>query len=317
MKIKERKNLHGLLLVNKPTGLTSHDVISRVRRILGTKEVGHSGTLDPLASGLMVLLIGEATKLSSYITEGDKSYRVELQLGIETDTLDITGQVQKTTPVNIKSDQVISAGLALADEYNLPIPLYSAKKIDGQKLYEYARNNEHVEIPFKKMKFWDIEFLNGASPALENKYSFNLACSKGSFIRSWVKLLGENLQVGATMTALSRLSSHDFSLNNAIDLESVMKMPDLEQQTELLVSALVPINQALNGVKTIKISGQDQVLMSNGQISHGLRSRLIVMFNPDFDQFIQVISADTGLLMALVGLEPERGFCLKRVFRYE
>ncbi len=137
-KIKPRTELHGLLLVDKPTGMTSHDVVSRIRRLAETKEVGHTGTLDPLASGLMVVLLGEATKLSSIVTEGDKAYEVQVQLGIETDTLDITGQILRQNPVSVDQDQVVRCASSLIGEIQLPIPLYSAKKIDGLKLYEYA-----------------------------------------------------------------------------------------------------------------------------------------------------------------------------------
>ena len=174
--------MNGLLLVNKPTGMTSHDVVSVVRRALNTREVGHSGTLDPMASGLMVLLIGEATKLSSYVTEGNKSYEVGLKLGVTTDTLDTTGQVLTEKQVSSTDEDVQKSALALVGEMILPIPIFSAKKIDGKKLYEYAREGEAVEIPSKVMKFWNVE-------TRENR-AFHLHCSKGSFIISLKMLLG-------------------------------------------------------------------------------------------------------------------------------
>src|SRR5690606_19251106 len=114
---------HGLLLVNKPVGCTSHDVVAQVRKVYKTKEVGHSGTLDPLASGLMVLLIGEATKLSAYITEGDKSYQVDVKLGVETDTLDITGNITSEKPVRSTREEITAMALQLHGEMELPIPL--------------------------------------------------------------------------------------------------------------------------------------------------------------------------------------------------
>ena len=119
--------MNGLLLIDKPAGITSHDVVSKVRRILNTREVGHSGTLDPMATGLMVLLIGEATKLSSFVTEGDKSYRVLVKLGVTTDTLDITGQVLTEKQVLVSDQEISEAALQLAGEFDLPIPMFSAK----------------------------------------------------------------------------------------------------------------------------------------------------------------------------------------------
>lgn len=309
-----RTRLHGLLLVDKPSGMTSHDVVSRVRRLAGTKEVGHSGTLDPLASGLMVVLLGEATKLSSIVTEGDKAYEVQVQLGIETDTLDITGQVEKTNPVTVKKDEVVAKALALFGEMQLPIPLYSAKKIDGKKLYEYARDGEEVEIPSKAMTFWDVTYLENLEAEKENRYSFHLHCSKGSFIRSWVKLLGEQLGCGAAMSVLRRTKSHDFTVGQALALEGLMAAKDAG--TLDLAGTIVPINEAVGGVRNIKVHGHDEVLLNNGQISHDLRSKLIVLFNPERDQWIFASSRENRQVLAIIGLEPGEGFKIKRGFRY-
>jgi tRNA pseudouridine55 synthase len=289
--------------VNKPSGLTSHDVVARVRRILGTREVGHSGTLDPLASGLMVLLVGEATKLSSYVTEGDKAYEVGLKLGVTTDTLDSTGTVISEKQVAHSPDDVLKTALSLNGEFNLPVPLFSAKKIEGKKLYEYARAGEAVEIPSKLMTFWEVK---AQTPSV-----YSLSCSKGSFIRSWVQLLGEKLGCGATMTSLKRTASHDYHLADAVDLA------ELEGQcAEAVSKRLVPLDEALKGTKFIRIKGQDEVLMKNGQISHSLRSQLISRFIPGQDKLIQILPEEKGKLLALVGLDPGKGFAIKRVFNY-
>lgn len=283
--------------------MTSHDVVSRVRRALKTKEVGHSGTLDPLATGLMVLLVGEATKLSAYVTEGDKSYEVGVKFGVSTDTLDITGQVTAEKQVSQSHPEIIKAGEKLSGEFSLDIPMFSAKKIDGKKLYEYAREGEVVEVPKKNMKFWDVKH------TVENR--FHLHCSKGSFIRSWVKQLGENLGCGATMASLNRTSSHHFSLTEAVELDSLDSMAADE-----LSKLLIPLDRALKNVKGIRIKGQDAVLMKNGQISHSLRIQLISRFNPDQDEVIQIWPEDKGKLLALVGLDKGQGFKIKRVFNY-
>ena len=283
--------------------MTSHDVVSRVRRALKTKEVGHSGTLDPLATGLMVLLIGEATKLSAYVTEGDKSYEVGVKLGVTTDTLDVTGQVLTEKQVTQSHQEMILAGEALAGEFSLDIPMFSAKKIDGKKLYEYAREGEKIEVPKKNMKFWNVKHTE------ENR--FHLHCSKGSFIRSWVQQLGEKLGCGATMATLNRTSSHHFSLSEAVDLDGLDKMGADE-----LSKLLIPLDRALENVKGIRVKGQDAVLMKNGQISHSLRTQLISRFNPDQDEVIQIWPEDKGKLLALVGLEKGQGFKIKRVFNY-
>ena len=293
--------MNGLLLVNKAAGMTSHDVVARSRRLLNTREVGHSGTLDPMATGLMVLLIGEATKLSSFVTEGDKSYEVGFKLGVTTDTLDTTGTVLSEKQVLNSPEEVARTALSLSGEFNLPIPIFSAKKIDGKKLYDYAREGVAVEIPSKLMKFWDVKQISATE--------YGLHCSKGTFIRSWVKLLGETLGPGAVMSSLKRTSSHKYHVEDALTLEQLEALGAQE-----ISSRLIPMDQALKGVKSIRIKGQDAVLMKNGQISHPLRSQLITRFNPDLDEVIQILPEEKGKILALIGIEKAQGFKIKRVF---
>ena len=295
------KKHHGLLLLDKPQGLSSHDVVSLVRKIFGTKEVGHSGTLDPMATGLMVLLLGEATKLSNYITDGDKAYQVSVRMGIETDTLDTTGTVIQEKPVLKSPTEIQTTAINLTGEFQLPIPMYSAKKIDGKKMYEYAREGVAIEIPQKKMTFWDVQTLN-------EDLQFSIQCSKGSFIRSWVKLLGEKCDTVATMSALRRTRSHLFNLENAVTSET------LKNNTDNLDQYLISMSDALPEVKKIKVKGQDETLLKNGQISHDLRAQLIIKFNPEVDELIQICPASGVGILALIGIEPEKGFRIKRIF---
>jgi tRNA pseudouridine55 synthase len=299
---------HGLVLVKKPSGITSHDVVARLRRLLKTKSVGHAGTLDPLAEGLMVALVGEATKLSQYILEDDKAYRLKARLGVETDTLDITGEILKTSAVDVSTDRIRSLGLSLQGAMNLKVPIYSAIKIKGQKLYDYARNAEEVEIPSKEMNFWDVEFLGREGDEAE----FLFKCSKGSYVRSWIGVLGEQLGCGATMSALTRTWSSPFHLDQSVTLEDLEKNLLMGQPVEAMVS----MDKALPGVKKIRIRGHDQVLLGNGQISHDLRSFLITLFDPLKDEIVQIVSLSTGKLLALVGIEKDRGFVIKRVIKY-
>ncbi|MEK7358385.1 MAG: tRNA pseudouridine(55) synthase TruB, partial [Bdellovibrionota bacterium] len=150
--------MNGLLLIDKPVGITSHDVVGRARRILGMRGIGHAGTLDPLASGLLVLLIGEATKVSDYILNGDKSYELKARLGITTDSMDMTGIVTREAAVTATSDEVRSAALALQGKLTLKVPVHSAVKVDGKKLYEYAHKGETPDVvPDREMSFYDIE----------------------------------------------------------------------------------------------------------------------------------------------------------------
>jgi tRNA pseudouridine55 synthase len=301
--------LHGLLLLNKPAGLTSHDVVARTRRILQTKSVGHSGTLDPMASGLMVLLIGEATKLSQYILERNKAYRVRAQLGIRTDTLDMTGQTLQTSQEIPTQEKVRAEALGLAGDFEWPIPIFSAAKVDGKKLYEYARSGEEVAIPKKVMSFFDLE-IEDQTPEWIDVF---IRCSKGSFIRSWVSELGERLGCGAAMSKLERTESLPYHLSQATTFEELEA--EVASQAETY-KGFIPMSATLGDAKVIRIKGQDQVMMGNGLISHDLRSHLISTFQPGKDEVVKILSVQTGELLALIGLEPGKGFAIRRVFRY-
>lgn len=303
----ESAPFHGLLLVNKEPGGTSHDVVAKVRRILNTRSVGHSGTLDPMAGGLMVLLIGEGTKLSNYILEGNKSYRAIAKFGIVTDTLDVTGEVTRTRPVTVTPDEIRAAALELQGEFDWEVPIYSAVKVQGQRLHQYARNGEDVVRPVKRMKFWDIKVVAVGADSLE----VDITCSKGSYIRTWIQQLGERLGCGATMSSLTRTGSFPYSLERASTLGEIGAAWTAGGE----LSAFVSMDQALPSVKKIRVKGPDQALLLNGQISHDLRSMLISQVRPGVDEVVQVHSVQNQLL-ALIGLEPGKGFTIRRVFRY-
>jgi tRNA pseudouridine55 synthase len=299
------KSLHGLLLVNKAPGMTSHDVVARGRKILNTKSVGHCGTLDPMAQGLMILLVGEATKLSQYILEGDKAYQVKLKLGVRTDSFDSTGNVLEEKPVTCAPQAVEAEALKFQGEFELPVPIFSAVKVDGQKLYDYARKQEEVKIPKKIMKFWDVRMVESRHP----EWIFDLTCSKGTYIRTWVDELGTKLGCGAVMTGLERTFSSPYLLNQAQNLEEI----EAQMKAKVVPRAFIPMARALPMVKKIKIKGQDQKLLGHGQISHDLRIQLIQGFNPDQDQVIQVAAQETGELLALIGLDSAKGFVIRRI----
>lgn len=261
-----------------------------------------------MASGLMACLINEGTKLSQYILEGDKGYRLRAQFGIQTDTLDTTGKILQQSPVTLSKEQIIEAAFKIQGEMEVEVPIYSAIKIQGKKLYEYAREEKEVALPKKLMKFWDLQVVEIGADWAE----FDIKCSKGSYIRTWIDLLGKSLGCGAAMSGLRRTWSAPYLLNQAQTLEDIEKQVKAGQRG----SAFVPMDQALPQIKRVRIKGQDKVLLGNGQISHDLRVQLISAFSPSEDQYIQVVGQDGGELLALIGLEPNKGFVLRRVFKY-
>lgn len=300
---------NGLLLVNKPSGITSHDLVDQARRIFRTKEVGHSGTLDPMASGLMVLLLGQATKLSPYVMEGDKSYSVEVLLGEKTDTLDVTGQVLQTAPVTDEQISKIPSAIAtLTGEFQWPVPIYSAVKVQGQKLYERARDQSigEIQIPVKPMKFWNVKLKS--EPGV--RFWVELDCSKGTFVRSWVEQLGELLGCGATMKSLVRTGSSPYRLEQAKTLEETKTL--LTAETSL--DHFIPMGQALPHLRKVRVQSFDQTLLLNGQISHDLRRQLIGAVDPEESCILQVLPLRDDTLLALIAYEKGRSFKIKRVF---
>lgn len=298
---------NGLLLIDKPAAWTSHDVVARCRRILDMKSIGHSGTLDPMATGLMVLLLGEATKLSQYILEKDKTYELELKLGITTTTYDMEGQILSDVPVDLPAEKAAAAAEAFTGEFELPVPAFSAVKVQGEKLMDRARRGEEVTPPLKMMRFYDLLILSQTPNTLKARIS----CSKGTYIRTWAHELGQRLGCGATLTMLRRTRSEPHSIEEAVTLEGLEELV----AGGAWKKAFVPMGQALAGWKTIRASGNMAHLLSNGQISHDLKAQLIRIFRPGEDPGVQVLGAKNEIL-ALIGLEPGRGFVLKRVFRY-
>lgn len=301
-----------MLLIAKQSGMTSHDVVAKARRILKTKEIGHAGTLDPMAEGLMLLLIGEGTKLSQFLLEKDKRYRVQFRLGETSDTLDSTGFVTASNVAVPAIEKIKQAILEIQGEMNLSIPRFSAKQVDGQRLYDLARQGVEFTAPKKIMKFWNIEIHKLTATGGD----VSLSCSKGSFIRSWVSELGDRLGCGALMSGLVRTHSHPYNLESATTLD---ELAENENQTlsDKKAGSFVSLSEMLPEVKRVLVSGQDEKLLMNGLISHQLRSTLITRFQPDQDEFIQIQSKSNHNLIAIIGLAKEKGFQIRRVMKPE
>ena len=228
----------GILLVDKPAGITSHDIVDRLRRKLKMKKIGHAGTLDPLATGLMIMLIGKATKVSQFLISLDKSYDGEFLLGVETDSQDADGEVVSEKPVTDDVDQEKveeEMRTFLGDQYQTP-PMFSAKKIDGVPLYKMARKGKTVEREPRFIRINELSLTKWNSP----KGEFSMACSKGTYVRTVLHDLGQKLGCGAHLIALRRTKIDQFDIQNAKPLEEIESMPLGEFQ-----SLLIPIHVAV------------------------------------------------------------------------
>lgn len=233
-----KKELEGVLLVDKPTEHTSHDVVARLRGKLKMKRIGHAGTLDPAATGLLVMLVGKATSMSQYLTSVEKEYTGTVKLGASTNTQDAEGEVLETRPVPPLTEAEVAAALASfkGDQYQTP-PMFSAVKIDGVPLYKSARKGEDVEREPRFVRVMQFDLLRWASPEID----FRVHCSKGTYVRTLAHDLGHRLGCGGHLSALRRTASGDLRIEQALPLETLLEMPLAELEQRLLpVYQVVP-----------------------------------------------------------------------------
>ena len=258
---------NGIVNVYKEQGYTSHDVVAKLRGIFGQKKVGHTGTLDPMAEGVLIVVLGKATKLSDIIVSSTKRYIAQMQLGIVTDTDDITGEVtQDNSGLSekiFKDEEDFKVKIEeackefLGKSMQIP-PMYSAIKKDGKKLYEYARNGETIEREARPIEIYKLEPVSYDFKEL--KASFVVECSKGTYIRSLIRDIGEKLGIGATMSGLLR------DENNSFRAEDGLKISDLQNMKEegRLADAVVPMDRILTNIPMVNITKRGEVLLTNG-----------------------------------------------------
>lgn len=234
--------MQGAIIVNKAPDMTSRDVINILNKKFNTKSIGHTGTLDPIAEGVLVCLIGKYTKLTDILINHDKEYIASFKLGILTDTLDITGKILKEEKINLTKEEIQKTILSFKGTYNQEVPIYSAVKINGKKLYEYARNNEEITLPKREVNIYDIELLNIDNDIITIKTKV----SKGTYIRSLIRDIGLKLNTNATMTKLIRTKLGKFTIEESYTLEDIQndnyKLLSLE---DLINLDIININEEM------------------------------------------------------------------------
>ncbi|MDI1336102.1 MAG: tRNA pseudouridine(55) synthase TruB [Lacunisphaera sp.] len=240
MSLQPPKEMEGVLLVDKPKGLTSHDVVYHLRRKLQMKKIGHAGTLDPMATGVLVMLIGKATRISQYLMSVDKVYEGEATLGVITDSQDAEGEIMETRPVPELAEAHVRETMKtfLGDQYQIP-PMHSAIKIGGVKLYHLARKGEVVEREPRFIRIAAFDLLSFALP----KLTFRLDCTKGTYVRTVAGDLGQKLGPGAHLSALRRTASGKFTIDQCLPLDQIeaLSLPEIEKR-------LIPVYQAAPSV---------------------------------------------------------------------
>ena len=250
--------INGIIIVNKEQGFTSHDVVAVMRKILGTKKVGHTGTLDPQATGVLPICVGKGTKVSDMLTCSDKEYIARVRLGITSDTEDIWGEVlSETDASHITEDDVKSVAAKFLGGIEQIPPMYSAVKINGKKLYEYARKGQEVERKVRKVTINEIEI----SDFENNEFSMRVSCSKGTYIRTLCADIGKELGVGACMCGLVRTKSAMFTLDNAKTLDEIREIAGNGGKDSLII----PTDAVFAELSEIRLDGK-----RTGQILNGM-----------------------------------------------
>ncbi|MCR5788028.1 MAG: tRNA pseudouridine(55) synthase TruB [Bacilli bacterium] len=223
--------MNGVIIVNKPQGFTSRDVVNKLNHIFHTKKIGHTGTLDPIATGVLVVTIGSYTKLVNHLTSLDKEYIAEIKLGIMTDTGDITGNViNKSNNYSISKEDILNVFNSFPKEYKQTVPKFSAVKINGKKLYEYARENIDVKLPSRNVNVYSLELLEFYNDVIK----FKTKVSKGTYIRSLIEDICAMLNVYGTMNSLQRTKQGKFDIKDSILLEDINEDTDLLNAFDVL-----------------------------------------------------------------------------------
>jgi len=279
--------ISGVLVVDKPIGMTSHDVVQGIRRGTGIRRAGHTGTLDPRASGVLVVLLGPAVRLSEYVSASDKRYQAIMRLGTTTDTYDADGRITASAEVKVTEEQFTEALTHFVGEIEQVPPPYSAVKVQGRKAYEMAREGEEVDLAPRKINVYSLELLEWALP----EAVIDVYCSSGTYVRSLANDLGAMLGCGASLTGLRRTKSGRFTLRDAVQLRKLEDAFD----NGTWYQYLIPAAEALSDWPAVELT-TEQV----DAIRHGHR----ISGTDDVGEIARGIS-EQGELVALLGFESD------------
>lgn len=246
--------MQGFLLLKKPQGITSFAAVARVKRLCNEKRVGHTGTLDPMATGVLPVFLGRATALCSLLLDGNKRYKATVKLGVITDTDDITGEIIKEQSVSVTDSELKAVLQSFLGKIMQVPPMYSALKKDGKRLYELARKGEKIDIPAREVEIYSIDLLQDIDE--QNTFVIDVAVSKGTYIRALARDIGEKLGCGATLTALERTATCGFNIADCVDLEKL----DIDNIGNYIVSE----ERAVSHLRECNITEKQAIRFCNG-----------------------------------------------------
>ena len=265
-KRKSGRNVHGIILLDKRLGVSSNRALQEVRHLFNANKAGHTGSLDPLATGLLPLCFGEATKVSALMLDDNKRYHVVIQLGVMTDTGDAEGRVIETKPVpEVSADEMLACLQQFTGAIDQVPPMYSALKHNGKKLYELAREGKTIERKARRITIFELKLLasSQAGAGMNNQLTLEVFCSKGTYIRSLAEDIGHRLGCGGTVLALRRLEAGQFTIAQARTIEQLTAMSEQD-----LFQALMAVDQPLAALPEIHLSDEQAVAVKYGQAIH-------------------------------------------------
>lgn len=247
----------GFIFLDKPEGITSFTAVNKTRRILGIKKAGHTGTLDPMATGVLPIMLGGATRFSQYLPVHDKAYRAKILLGTVTDTLDTTGEILEKREVNVTAEELEAAVMSFVGKIKQLPPMYSAVSKDGVRLYKLARQGIEIEREARDVTIYSIGIVSGLE---NNEFEIDVSCSAGTYIRSLASDIGEKLGCGATISALRRTNANGIDIGRTVTLEEI-ESAVAEGRAEELIS---PCDEMLSAYPSVTVSEKQAFYFSNG-----------------------------------------------------
>lgn len=287
--------INGIIIVNKETGFTSHDVVAKLRGICGQKKIGHTGTLDPAATGVLPVCLGSGTKLCDMLTDRDKEYVAELLLGVETDTQDTTGSVLRESPVTVTEEEVSRACLSFLGDYDQIPPMYSALKVDGKKLYELARAGKEVERKARRVRILELEILEMRLPVVK----LRVVCSKGTYIRTLCSDIGQKLGCGGAMQSLQRTKAGRFRLEDALTLGDLQQLKDSGE----LERVVQPVDSLFEETPALHVTAEAARLLENGNAL--LPVQFAETVTPEPERWVRVYRPD-GRFAGIYAYEEQK-----------
>ncbi|MBQ7341465.1 MAG: tRNA pseudouridine(55) synthase TruB [Oscillospiraceae bacterium] len=280
--------MNGIVIVDKPQDWTSQDVTARLRRVFNTRRIGHGGTLDPMATGVLPVFVGRATRAVEFFEHADKVYEATLQLGVITDTEDITGSVLEERPVCISESDLLTVLGQFRGEIQQVPPMYSAIKVNGQKLYDLARQGKEVERKSRTITIHELELLEFAGVAAK----LRVHCSKGTYIRTLCKDIGEALGCGGCMAALRRTAAGNYPIEKAVKLETLLETENPEQY-------LLPVDSIFSGYPEVVLTEKQALRCRNGNsFSIGLNDGTYRAYDKT-GEFLMLAKVEGGIMSTI------------------